>query len=50
VSILDPIDDLTWTHEAHFAKDERGLMRKAWAFRWLQSAKLFCPHTFSQLV
>ena len=41
VPVLDPTDDLTMTHEAFFVNKETGHVRKAWVFRWLQSARLF---------
>ena len=41
VCVLDPTDDLTMTHEALFVNKETGHVRKAWVFRWLQSARHF---------
>ena len=34
--VLDPVDDVTFTHEAAFAKGANGKWRKACVFRWLQ--------------
>ena len=45
VSVLDPIDDLTWTHGAVFVKDELGNVRRGWAMRWLQSQQPFFADT-----
>ena len=44
VSILDPTDDITMTHSALFIRDQKGHVRKAWAFRWLQSEMPFLPN------
>jgi len=45
ISVLDPIDDLTFTHEAFFAKGTDGKLRRAWVFRWLQAAERFYADT-----
>jgi hypothetical protein len=40
VYILDPVDDLTFTHECEFVNSS-GQWRKAYVFRWLQVARHF---------
>ena len=45
ISVLDPIDDLTFTHKAFFAKGTDGKLRRAWVFRWLQAPERFYADT-----
>ena len=37
--VLDPVDDLTLTHEVAFAKGANRKWRKAYVFRWLKVEK-----------
>ena len=48
--VLDPVDDLTFTHEAAFAKGANGKWRKAHVFRWLQAEKDFYADTGGMVV
>ena len=48
--VLDPVDDLTFTHEAAFAKGANGKWRKAYVFRWLQAEKDFYADTGGMVV
>ena len=48
--VLDPVDDLTFTHEAAFAKGANGKWRKAYVFRWLHAEKDFYADTRGMVV
>ena len=48
--VLDPVDDVTFTHKAAFAKGTNGKWRKAYVFRWLQAEKNFYADTGGMVV
>ena len=48
--VIDPVDDVKFTHEAAFAKGANAKWRKAYVFRWLQAKKDFYADTGGMVV